>query len=100
MTEARRSQKDCWHLERGDPGSAAFVAAQAESYRLWARATAQMCRVQVVGGRARLAWLAERTLDAATEIHLAVDEWDRAARGRQARLVQQDFCLVLLTAEA
>jgi hypothetical protein len=93
MTEARRSQKDRWHLEQGDPGSAAFVAAQAESYRLRARATAQMCWVQLVGGRAGLAWLAERALDAATEIHLAVDEGDRAARGRQARLPLQDFLM-------
>jgi hypothetical protein len=42
-----------------------------------------MCRIQLVGGDTTLSQLAERALDAATEIHTATDEDDRAARRRE-----------------
>jgi hypothetical protein len=91
MTEARRSQT------AGTWNKAIQAARRSLPPRLSptgsGRRRAHRCWVQLVGGRAGLAWLAERALDAATEIHLAVDEGDRAARGRQARLALQDFLM-------
>src|SRR5262249_13733152 len=54
---------------------------------------AAMCRVQLVGGHAQLGELAERALNATTEIHYAADEEDRMARGQKARLAAQDFLI-------
>ncbi len=50
-----------------------------------------MCRIELVGGDTTLSQLAERALDATTEIHTATDEDDRPRRGEKARLAIQDF---------
>jgi hypothetical protein len=50
-----------------------------------------MCRVQLVGGDTTLSDLAEKALNATTEIHAAPDEDERARRGEKARLTLQDF---------
>jgi len=52
-----------------------------------------MCRVQLVGGDTELSQLAEKALDATTEVHMATDYDDRARRGEEARLALQDFLL-------
>jgi hypothetical protein len=93
ITEFRRSENDRWHREREDPQGELFVTARDESYQLRAKATAAMCRVQLVGGDTTLNQLAERALNATTEIHQATDEEDRAGRGNKARLAVQDFLL-------
>ena len=91
VTEFRRSENDRWHREQEDPQGELFVTARDESYQLRAKATAAMCRVQLVGGDTTLNQLAERALNATTEIHQATDEEDRARRGNKARLAVQDF---------
>jgi hypothetical protein len=70
-----------------------FISARDESYQLRAKATAAMCRVQLVGGDATLSQLTQNALDATTEIHEAGDEEDRAARGGKARLAVQHFLM-------
>ena len=70
-----------------------FITARDESYQLRAKATAAMCRVRLVGGDTALNQLAERALNATTEIHQAAGEEDRAGRGNRARLAVQDFLL-------
>jgi hypothetical protein len=67
------------------------MSARNESYQLRGKATAAMCRVQLVGGDGTLTQLAERVLDATTDIHAAADEDDRARRGENARHALQDF---------
>jgi len=93
VTDFRRSENDRWHREHEDPQGELFISARDESYQLRARATAAMCRVQLVGGDAQLGELAERALNATTEIHYAADEEDRMARGSKARLAVQDFLI-------
>lgn len=93
VTDFRRSENDRWHREQEDPQGAPFISARDESYQLRGKATAAMCRVQLVGGDSGLSQLAERALDATTEVHLATGEEDRAMRGEQARLALQDFLL-------
>jgi hypothetical protein len=91
VTDFRRSEYDRWHREQEDPEGELFISARDESYQLRAKATAAMCRVQLVGGDTTLPQLAETALNATTEVHKAVDEEDRAARGEKARLAVQDF---------
>lgn len=91
ITDLRRSENDRWHREQEDPQGEPFISARDESYQLRAKATAAMCRVQLIGGDTQLGELAERALNAATEIHYAVDEEDRMARGQKARLAVQEF---------
>jgi len=93
VTEFRRSENDRWHREQEDPQGQLFVTARDESYQLRAKATAAMCRVQLASGDTTLNQLAERALNATTEIHQATDEEDRARRGNKARLAVQDFLL-------
>jgi hypothetical protein len=93
VTEFRRSENDRWHREQEDPQGELFITARDESYQLRAKAMASMCRVQLVGGDTNLNQLAERALNATTEIHQAADEEDRAGRGNKARLAVQDFLL-------
>jgi len=96
VTDFRRSENDRWHREQEDPQGELFISARDESYQLRAKATAAMCRVQLlqlVGGDATLSQLAQNALDAATKIHEAIDEEDRAARGGKARLAVQDFLM-------
>ena len=93
VTDFRRSENDRWHREREDPRGAPFISARDESYQLRAKATAAMCRVQLASGDTGLSQLAERALDATTEIHMATDYDDRATRGEKARLALQDFLL-------
>jgi hypothetical protein len=93
VTDLRRSENDRWHREQEDPQGAPFSSARDESYQLRAKATAAMCRVQLVGGDTGLSQLAERALNATTDVHMASDEEDRALRGEKARLVLQDFLL-------
>ena len=87
VTDFRRSENDRWHREQEDPRGEPFISARDESYQLRAKATAAMCRVQLIGGDATLGQLAQNALDATTEIHEATDEEDRAARA--ARPVSQ-----------
>ena len=91
VTDFRRSEYDRWHREQEDPHGAPFISARDESYQLRGKATAAMCRIQLVGGDTTLSQLAERALDATTEVHTATDEDDRARRGEKARLALQDF---------
>jgi hypothetical protein len=91
LTDFRRSQNDRWHREQEDPEGAPFIAARDESYQLRAKATAAMYRVRLVGGDTKLSHLAERALNATTEVHLAATEEDRAMRGEKARLALEDF---------
>jgi hypothetical protein len=91
VTDLRRSENDRWHREQEDPQGAPFISARDESYQLRARATAAMCRVQLAGADATLSQLAERALNATTEVHTANDEDDRARRGEKARVALQDF---------
>jgi hypothetical protein len=91
VTDLRRSENDRWHREQEDPQGPPFISARDESYQLRARATAAMCRVQLVGGSTTLGPLAEKALNATTDVHLAADEDDRARRGEKARLALQDF---------
>jgi hypothetical protein len=93
VSDFRRSENDRWHREQEDPQGAPFIGARDESYQLRATATAAMCRVQLVGGDTTLSQLAERALNATTEVHQATDEADRAARGETARLALQDFVM-------
>lgn len=93
VTDLRRSENDRWHREQEDPQGAPFIAARDESYQLRSKATAAMCRVQLVGGNTTLSQLAERALNTTTDVHLATDEDDRMRRGEQARLALQDFLL-------
>jgi hypothetical protein len=93
VTDFRRSENDQWHRGQEDPQDELFISARDESYQLRAKATATMCRVQLVGGDAKLSQLAERTLNATTEIHKAADEEDRAVRGGEARLAVQHFLM-------
>ncbi len=89
VADFRRSQYDRWHREQEDPQGAPFISARDESYQLRGKATAAMHRVQIIGGDTALSQLAERALDATTEIHMATDEDDRARRGEKARLAQK-----------
>jgi hypothetical protein len=91
ITDFRRSENDRWHREQEDPQGKPFISARDESYQLRAKATAAMCRVQLIGGDTRLGELAEAALNATTEIHYAADEEDRMARGQRARLAVQEF---------
>ena len=91
LTDFRRSQNDRWHREQEDPVGVPFISARDESYQLRAKATAAMCRVQLVGGDTELGQLAERALNITTEVHKAADEEDRETRGEKARLAVQDF---------
>jgi hypothetical protein len=93
VTDFRRGENDRWHREQEDPQGAPFISARDESYQLRAKATAAMCRVQLVGGDTALSQLAESALNATTEIHVATDEDDRARRGEKARLTLQDFLM-------
>ena len=93
ITDFRRSENDRWHREREDPQGASFISARDESYQLRAKATAAMCRVQLIGRDTELSQLAERALEATTEVHMATDHDDRARRGEQARLALEDFLL-------
>jgi hypothetical protein len=93
VTDFRRSQNDRWHREQEDPRGAPFISARDDSYQLRAKASAAMCRVQLIGGDNTLSQLAERALDATTEVHMATDEDDRASRGEKARLALHDFLL-------
>jgi hypothetical protein len=93
VTDFRRSENDRWHREQEDPQGEQFISARDESYQLRAKATAAMCRAQLVGSDAQLGELAERALNATTEIHYAADEEDRMARGQKARLAVQDFLI-------
>jgi hypothetical protein len=93
VTDLRRSENDRWHREQEDPQGAPFISARDESYQLRAKATAAMCRVQLVGGNATLGQLAESALNDTTDVHMAADEDDRARRGEKARLALQDFLL-------
>jgi hypothetical protein len=86
VTDFRRSENDRWHREQEDPQGELFILARDESYQLRAKATAAMWRVQLVGGDAQLRELAERALNATTEIHYAADEEDRMARARRPAL--------------
>jgi hypothetical protein len=54
---------------------------------------AAMCRVQLIGGDSTLGQLAERALNATTEVHMAADEDDRASKGEKARIALRDFLL-------
>jgi hypothetical protein len=94
VTDFRRSENDRWHREQEDPQGAPFISARDESYQLRAKATAAMCRVQLVGGDATVSRLAESALDATTDVHMATDEDDRAKRGEKARVALQDFLAV------
>ena len=94
VTDLRRSENDRWHREQEDPQGASFIATRDESYQLRGKATAALCRVQLTGGDTTLSQLAERALNAATEIHMATEEDDRARRGEKARLALQDFLTV------
>jgi hypothetical protein len=91
VTDLRRSEYDRWHRGQEDPEGELFIFARDESYQLRAKATAAMCKVQLVGGGTSLVQLAEVALTATTEIHDAADEEDRAGRGEKARLAVQDF---------
>jgi hypothetical protein len=91
LTDFRRSQNDRWHLEQADARSSEFIAARATSYELRAAATSLLCRVRRVSGSTLLGELAQVALDAATEVHLARDEHDRAGRGEQARAAVDRF---------
>lgn len=93
VTDFRRAENDRWHRQQEDPRGESFVAARDESYQLRAKATAMMCRVQLVGGDSQLGQLAEKALYATTDIYLAADEDDRARRGKDARLALQDFLM-------
>ena len=62
---------------------------------LRAKATAALCRVQLVGGDPALSQLAEKALNATTEVHIATDEEDRARRGEKARLALQNFLMAV-----
>ncbi len=93
VTDFRRSQNDRWHREQEDPQGELFISARDESYQLRSKATAAMCRVQLVCGDTILSQLAERALNDTTEIHKAADEEDRARKGDKARLAAQDFLL-------
>jgi hypothetical protein len=55
-----------------------------------------MCRVQLVGGSTTLGPLAEKPLNATTDVHLAADEDHRARRGEKARLALQDFLVTAI----
>jgi len=91
LTDFRRSQNDRWHLEQEDPRSPQLVLARDESYKLCASATAELCRVRLVCGSLDLSQQAQAALDATTEVHLALDEQDRAGRGEKARLALEHF---------
>ncbi|MGI5197101.1 hypothetical protein ACQEVY_26315 [Streptomyces sp. CA-288835] len=91
LTDFRRSQNDRWHLEQADQTSSEFVKAREESYQRRADATAALCRVRLVCGDAGLGQLAQDALDAATAVHLARNEQDRAERGKVARLALDRF---------
>ncbi|WP_344821452.1 hypothetical protein [Actinocorallia longicatena] len=96
-TDFRRSQNDRWHLEREDPQSAPFIAAREESYRLRAQATAAACRVRLVCGDPEIGRHAQRALDIATDVHLGIDENDRATRGAAARQALDEFLTMAST---
>ncbi|MFJ2769446.1 hypothetical protein [Streptomyces sp. NPDC087300] len=91
LTDFRRSQNDRWHLEQDDPDGVDVVRAREESYQRRADATAAVCRVRLVCGDAALGQVAQDALDAATDVHLAMSEQDRAERGRAARLALEGF---------
>jgi hypothetical protein len=91
ITDLRRSEYDRWHREQEDPQGIAFIAARDESYQLRGKATAAMCRVQLVSGDLTLSDLADKALNATTEIHTALDEDERTRRGEKARLTLQAF---------
>jgi hypothetical protein len=93
VTDFRRSENDRWHSEQEDPQGTPFISARDESYQLRAKATAAMCRVQLISGDNTISQLAERALNATTEVHMATDEDDRASRGEKARLALHDFLL-------
>ena len=95
VTDFRRSENDRWHREQEDPQGAPFISARDESYQLRAKATAALCRVQLVGGDTALSQLAEKALNATTEVHMATGEDDRARRGEKARLALQDFLMAV-----
>ncbi|MBZ4020129.1 hypothetical protein [Streptomyces purpurogeneiscleroticus] len=91
LTDFRRSQNDRWHSRQEDPASADFARAREESYQRRADATASLCRVRLVCGDSTLSQLAQDALDAATDVHLAASEQDRAERGQAARLALDRF---------
>jgi hypothetical protein len=91
LTDFRRSQNDRWHLEQADPSGTKFITAREESYKFRANTTAAMCRVRLICGSLTLSELAQRAVDAATEIHEAVDENDRASRSAKARRAVDQF---------
>lgn len=93
VTDLRRSENDRWHREHEDPQGELFISTRDESYQLRAKATTATYRVQLIGGDAALSQLAERSLDATTEVYKAADEADRAARGEEARLAVQHFLM-------
>jgi hypothetical protein len=50
VSDLRRSEYDRWHREQEDPQGTPFITARDESYQLRGKATAAMCKVQLVGG--------------------------------------------------
>ena len=72
-----------------------FITARDESYQLRAKATAAMCRVRLVGGDTALNQLAERALNATTEIHQAAGEEDRAGGATGPASLSRTSCWLL-----
>ncbi|OKI01921.1 hypothetical protein A6A06_12375 [Streptomyces sp. CB02923] len=91
LTDLRRSQNDRWHVEQDAPDSPGFISAREESYQRRADATAALCRVRLICADPDLSRSAQDALDAATTVHLAQDEQDRARRGEKARLALDEF---------
>jgi len=91
LTDFRRAQNDRWHLEQDDAASPQFAAVRDDSYRLRATATGTLCQIRLLCGDDTLNALAQGALDAATQVLLAADEQDRAARGEKARLTLEQF---------
>ncbi len=91
LTDFRRSQNDRWHLERRIPPmpmSSGHAKSPTSGGPTLPRPCAG-CVLSVVDSA--LSQLAQDALDAATDVHLAGSEQDRAERGQTARLALDSF---------